>query len=571
MYVCALKMMHSHGIITNMIASAVLRRRCSGLHRPPHHPRCSVFTESIISNNNRLLHHEGSSSGGRGRTAGTSRPVHFRAFSTTSHKAELQPSLIITQRIGTDEHSKVERFKVVANHSDTTSSTTTAATTSTRDVMEKTLLAVDGGQTQAGSQISFPTMLHQVTTHFLPKGYPHSVASGYKDYVLCNMAAAVLSSAGGVLSMQALLHAIGIGTVGSIPLAATLNWILKDGLGQLGGVLFASFVSNRFDIDPKKWRFLSSISLECSNFIELLTPLVPQYFLPIAALANVGKNISFLSASASRAAIHKTFAIQENLADITAKTGSQNILSSMLGTSLGISAATAIATYLDGSIYATASVFACLSSTSLLLAYRSLQSVTLTTVSVHKLEIIFEHFLQQQQTILSPAEMKEKEKYLTVAPLTHLPVLHIGSKVSSAFPNAQELLVIADLLQHRGYLLNITSNKEVHLLYKEGAEVKEMMHGILHAYLLRAEMSKTNSTNSKSMELIKSTLENNHGKYFLFNHDMVIHNDCILSHVLVGVIEGFVDRFIAEQQWQVAESILEPVYARVSTSQDHHA
>ena len=36
---------------------------------------------------------------------------------------------------------------------------------------------------------------------------------------------------------------------------------------------------------------------------------------------NIGKNISFLAASASRAAIHKSYAKHENLADITAKTG----------------------------------------------------------------------------------------------------------------------------------------------------------------------------------------------------------------------------------------------------------
>lgn len=43
-----------------------------------------------------------------------------------------------------------------------------------------------------------------------------------------------------------------------------------------------------------------------------------------------------MSASASRAAIHKSFAVCENLADVTAKTGSQSILSSLLGTGLGI-------------------------------------------------------------------------------------------------------------------------------------------------------------------------------------------------------------------------------------------
>jgi hypothetical protein len=44
-----------------------------------------------------------------------------------------------------------------------------------------------------------------------------------------------------------------------------------------------------------------------------------------------GKNVSWLSASASRAAIHKSFALRENLADVTAKTGSQTVLASSLG------------------------------------------------------------------------------------------------------------------------------------------------------------------------------------------------------------------------------------------------
>jgi hypothetical protein len=82
--------------------------------------------------------------------------------------------------------------------------------------------------------------------------------------------------------------------------------------------------------------------MDVSSFIELLTPLFPHLFLPLASVANVGKNISFLAASASRAAAHRAFATHENLADITAKAGSQSILCSMLGTGLGITVATAI-------------------------------------------------------------------------------------------------------------------------------------------------------------------------------------------------------------------------------------
>ena len=166
---------------------------------------------------------------------------------------------------------------------------------------------------------------------FLPKGYPNSVRDGYLRYAAGTGLGTMLSSAGGVLSLQSLLVAIGMGA-GSIPLAATLNWIIKDGLGQLGGVLFASAVNNKFDAEPKRWRFIASVSLEFSSFLELLTPLAPHYFLPIAAVANIGKNISCLAASASRAAIHHSFAVSENLADVTAKAGSQTILCSTIGT-----------------------------------------------------------------------------------------------------------------------------------------------------------------------------------------------------------------------------------------------
>lgn len=37
----------------------------------------------------------------------------------------------------------------------------------------------------------------------------------------------------------------------SIPAAAALNWVIKDGLGQLGGILLASRVNTLFDTNPK--------------------------------------------------------------------------------------------------------------------------------------------------------------------------------------------------------------------------------------------------------------------------------------------------------------------------------
>jgi hypothetical protein len=51
----------------------------------------------------------------------------------------------------------------------------------------------------------------------------------------------------------------------------------------------ASVVSNQFDAEPKRWRLISSLALDASMFLELLTPLVPAYFLLLASIANVGE------------------------------------------------------------------------------------------------------------------------------------------------------------------------------------------------------------------------------------------------------------------------------------------
>ena len=77
--------------------------------------------------------------------------------------------------------------------------------------------------------------------------------------------------------------------------------------------------------------------------------------------------------SASRAAIHKTFAIKENLADITAKSGSQSILSSTIGTFIGISIASVIGGDFDNSLIAfiTCAFINCTAN------YKSLQQVWL--------------------------------------------------------------------------------------------------------------------------------------------------------------------------------------------------
>jgi hypothetical protein len=124
-------------------------------------------------------------------------------------------------------------------------------------------------------------VVHNVRTHMLPANYERSTIPSYLSYVRWSFVAATVSSASGVLSTQALLFGLGLNATTGIAAAAAMNWVLKDGIGMLGGMLFASVVNTRFDANPKRFRLGAAAALDSAMFLEVATPLFPAYFLPL--------------------------------------------------------------------------------------------------------------------------------------------------------------------------------------------------------------------------------------------------------------------------------------------------
>jgi len=337
-----------------------------------------------------------------------------------------------------------------------------------------------------------------IVSYFLPKGYPYSVRAGYGQYVAFQSGGAVFSSVASVLSIQSLLLAVGVGQ-DVLPVASTINWILKDGIGQLGGVFFASLVSNQFDSQPKRWRILASVSWDLATLLELLTPLFPGQFLVLASVANIGKNISFLSSSASRAAIHRSFAVHENLADLTVKTGSQSIISSMIGTALGIGIASFITeTYHFSGVL---TVFLICSMGHQVFNYWSLSHVTLSTLNIERLLYLYTHYmhtlshsyLSSQCTthcLLSSSALTSREVLHAVPKIYPLllPSMHIGADVNIAIPCEEDLIFLRAEFQSQSYLVipranELTGVAETHLLFKDEARIEDVLKGILTAHM----------------------------------------------------------------------------------------
>ena len=278
------------------------------------------------------------------------------------------------------------------------------------------------------------SILNNTIGCLLPKGYPKSVSSDYTRFVVLKNTSVIISAAGGVLATQSMLHAIGLGA-SALPLAAGLNWVIKDGLGQLGSVVFASLVSVNFDAQPKKWNMISTICLETSSFIELLTPLWPHLFLPLAALANMGKNVACLSASASRAAIHKSFAIHQNLADVTVKSGSQTMAAAMIGMGIGVSAAA----FIQNDPLIVGSMFVSCAALNIVLTYMSLKQITLSTLTPAVYHHLLTHYLQSG-CLLQPHEVLAREDFLQPSKIFCTPI-HVGANLDTAVASIEQLKV----------------------------------------------------------------------------------------------------------------------------------
>lgn len=151
-----------------------------------------------------------------------------------------------------------------------------------------------------------------------------------------------------VLSTQAMLGTLmsgsgdeSEGAFNKSTAAATINWILKDGLGQAGGIALIALLGSKLDSHARSLRFHSSLLCLAGSALEFSIPAFCDHFgmaafLPVASVANVAKNVSWMLASATRAHFMRQMALKGNLGDLTGKAASQMTLATLFGTAAGL-------------------------------------------------------------------------------------------------------------------------------------------------------------------------------------------------------------------------------------------
>ncbi|XP_072340183.1 RUS family member 1-like [Scyliorhinus torazame] len=324
------------------------------------------------------------------------------------------------------------------------------------------------------------------TSVFLPQGYPDSVSDDYVSYQIWDTVQAFASSITGTLATQAILKGVGVGDTTATVTAASITWILKDGTGMVGRILFAWSKGSTLDCDAKKWRLFADVLNDVAIFMEIVAPAFPPAFTLIVCVSGVFKSIVGVAGGATRAALTMHQARRDNMADVSAKDGSQETLVNLAGLLVSLIltplvAANIILTYLLYTLFTLLHLYANL---------RAVRAVVMDTLNQSRLRLLVTDFLRTGRVPL-PSSINPREPVLPE--FQRKLTIRLGTSLNSVLHSAYEYRRATEN-NRKNYLLGVNQNTDVvSISLREGAGSSDLIEACIHAeifhHLLHQDVS----------------------------------------------------------------------------------
>eukprot|EP00803_Ostreobium_quekettii_P003133 evm.model.scf_115EXC.9 EVM.evm.TU.scf_115EXC.9 scf_115EXC:108357-114057(+) len=309
-------------------------------------------------------------------------------------------------------------------------------------------------------------------SYLLPNGFPESVGPQYANYMMWRSVQYLFGGTMAVFTTKSLLGSLGIAGRRSGEAAAAINWVLKDGAGRVGRLMFARW-GRALDSELKQFRMMGDMLMEVGAAMELSTIMVPELFLPLACTANLSKNLAAVAASSTRGPIYRNFALQNNMADITAKGESIANLADIVGTVAGI--------VLSKMRVPVLPTFLCLSTGYLIASRQEIAAVELPYLNRARLSLASRTFLE---TGLVPgvAEANRRESLFPWG--MHGPGhIVVGASVAEAFETPASFHDALEQFSGRPFVVTYRpSTKKTYVLLREGVKPLDVMHASFTAH-----------------------------------------------------------------------------------------
>ncbi|KAL6258070.1 hypothetical protein P5V15_009987 [Pogonomyrmex californicus] len=318
---------------------------------------------------------------------------------------------------------------------------------------------------------------------FLPQGYPDSVHPDYTAYQIWDTVQAFASTITGTLTTHSIMKGIGVGESNATPLAAAITWILKSGTGMIGSIMFAWWNGTKLDGQCKKWRLFADILDDMAKGIELLVPYFSSYSVAILCLSTTMKSIVGVAGGATRIALIHHQAIQNNVADVSAKDGSQETCVNLIASFFGIFI---LSLFHDGQYLLQLYLF--LVAVHLYANYSAVKALCLDTFNEDRLAIIVKNYITTEQ-IPEPRKVNKEESVLLFKNPTKN-ICGFDIKIGMSFAkvlrrnviSSTEMEFLLKFFEDRKYIITIDIEKRnIFIILKKDIQSTEILEAYFYA------------------------------------------------------------------------------------------
>ncbi|GBE87872.1 DUF647-domain-containing protein [Sparassis crispa] len=342
---------------------------------------------------------------------------------------------------------------------------------------------------------------------FLPINYPQSVHRSYLPFHVLQFFETVFGTVVSVLCNQALLTSVGVSAEGSVFGAVAVQWIIKDGAGEVAKLFFIRKFAPYFDSHPKTFTLFGECIVAAGSGLQIATLLVnpsPGNFLLCAAGGNVFKLIGYAIWFTTHIKFMRYFAQYGNTGDVAAKDESQASIAQLTGYAAGIGLLTVShsAPYLY-------SLFFLVVPAHIVMTTCMMRVATFELLTLPRLAILTNQFTRDEKPmdLLSLNQIEEmrgtglfgefyktkEQKYLFLAP-------RVADVIKDEADGAR-WVVCTDVFMDEKYLLYPSPaprTGSICVFYHPDATSDDMMRSVLHAARLRRTLLSDDSSASRT-------------------------------------------------------------------------
>lgn len=124
---------------------------------------------------------------------------------------------------------------------------------------------------------------------------------------------------------------MGSSAITATAVAASIKWIIKDGVGTLGRLFVGGRLGLFIDEDPRLWRMVAEAFSTVGLALEIGTVFFPNQFLILAGTGNFAKALAKGIANPAFRVIQQHFARKNNIGEVSAKEESWEVAGQLTG------------------------------------------------------------------------------------------------------------------------------------------------------------------------------------------------------------------------------------------------